>query len=113
MANIDLGRLTRGEVRMLTGHPRGLAAREFFELDTLFNSGVVSIVAPDEIDTITPSFLQGFLARSIDQLGSDVFVQRVQLGKLPSHLRKDFETGIRRLLLRRGEDTEALIARLH
>lgn len=114
MVLIDLGKLTKGRVRMLTGHPRGLEARSLYDLDNVAaEDWEMEIIAPDDLDTITPSFVQGFLARSIDQVGAEEFVRRLNIGALPRHLRQDIETGVRRLLLRRGVDSEGLLARLH
>ncbi|MBM2322034.1 MULTISPECIES: hypothetical protein [Marivita] len=102
MTQIDLSRLTRNEVTMLTGHPRGLSARELFDLDSLDSfDEPVDIVAPTNLDTITPSFVQGFLAGSLSHMGVEKLRLKYRLSKLPDVLREDFETGIQRLLLHR------------
>lgn len=100
MPMIDLSRLTRNEVTMLTGHPRGLSARELFDLDQLDAvTGQVEIHAPENLDTITPSFVQGFLAASLTKLGVDRLRKHYDVSNLPSFLQEDFETGIQRLML--------------
>ena len=100
MAEIDLSRLTKKEVTMLTGHPRGLSARDMYELDALDSlPDDVIIVAPENLDTITPSFVQGFLAASLSTLGVDGLRRKYNTSNLPSDLQIDFETGIQRLLL--------------
>lgn len=100
MTQIDLSRLTQNEVTMLTGHPRGLSARKLFDLDNLDDSeNVVTIVAPRNLDTVTPSFVQGFFAASISRLGVEGLKARYSLSMLPGILREDFETGIERLRL--------------
>lgn len=105
MATIDLTKLTKGEVRMLTGLPRGLSAREHFELDRLDQMGEpVVILAPDDLDTVTPSFVQGFLARSLMALGKDRFVEKFDLSKLDGLIASDFRIGMERLLRRKAFD---------
>ncbi len=100
MATVDLARLTKNEVSMLTGHERGVQARELFSLDRLEAlNDVVRIVAPASLDTITPSFVQGFLARSISELGRDQLLSKYDFSNLPAVLREDFVTGIERLAI--------------
>ncbi len=100
MATVDLARLTKNEVSMLTGHERGVQARALFSLDSLdVQDDVVRIVAPTNLDTITPSFVQGFLARSISQLGRDRLFTKYDFSTLPAALREDFVTGIERLAM--------------
>ncbi len=100
MPEIDLSLLTQNRVTMLTGHPRGLSARELFDLDHLDDAdGQVEILAPEDLDTITPSFVQGFLAASLSKLGADRLRMKYDVSRLPSVLQEDFETGIQRLLL--------------
>ena len=100
MPEIDLSLLTKDKVTMLTGHPRGLSARELYNLDQLDSSiDAVSIVAPEGLDTITPSFVQGFLAGSLRAIGVERLRKKYDLSHLPSFLQDDFETGIQRLLL--------------
>lgn len=86
---------------MLTGAPRGVKAREEFGLDDLeLTSEIISFVAPIDLDTVTPSFVQGFLARSVQNLGVDRFNSLFDLSTLPEHLIRDFKVGIERLLMR-------------
>lgn len=101
MAQIDLKLLTKGEVFMLSGAPRGVAARELFKLDQLEQTDeAISICAPEDLDTVTPSFVQGFLAKSVVNLGAERFKSRFDLSGLPEYLAKDFLVGIERLLMR-------------
>ena len=100
MATVDLARLTKNEVSMLTGHERGVQARLLFSLDSLeADDDVVQIVAPTNLDTITPSFVQGFLARSISRLGRERLLTKYDFSTLPAVLREDFVTGIERLTM--------------
>jgi hypothetical protein len=100
MVTVDLARLTKDEVSMLTGHERGVQARALFSLDSLeAQDDVVRIVAPTSLDTITPSFVQGFLARSISELGRDQLLSKYDFSTLPAALREDFVTGIERLTM--------------
>ena len=99
MVHIDLGELTKGEVHMLTGHPRGLKARELYGLDDADKDGdVIVIVAPKDLDIVTPSFVQGLLARSVNSESSKELTSRIDLSNLPRLIRDDFETGIERVL---------------
>lgn len=101
MAQLNLERLTKGEVRMLTGHARGVHARDLFHLDELDAlTDVVSIIAPIGLDTVTPSFVQGLLAKSLQTLGPDRFKHKYDLSALPSIIQQDFLVGMDRLLRR-------------
>lgn len=100
MLTVDLAKLTQNKVSMLTGHPRGLEARKLYELDAADGGPeAVVIVAPEELDTITPSFVQGFLAASLKALGEAELRNKYDISNLPSFLQEDFETGLQRLLL--------------
>jgi hypothetical protein len=109
MANIDLLKLTKGEVGMLTGHIRGKKARELFDLDEL-DSEVdrIVVLAPSSLDTITPSFVQGLLGASMQALGPQRLRERFDLSQLPNILKDDFETGIKRLELHLKRTRSAL-----
>ncbi len=103
MADIDLELLTQGKVRMVAGHPRGLAARDFFALGEKDKDGEVHfLIGPADIDTIAPSFVQGFFGRSADVIGFDSFEQHYNLSKLPLHLAEDIRIGLARLKLDRS-----------
>lgn len=101
MPVIDLEVLTRGEVSSLSGHDRGLAARQLFKLDELDGlDETVDVVAPSSLDAITPSFVQGMFARSAHTLGKDRLFAHFNF-KLPPHLLTDVQLGIQRALMRR------------
>lgn len=68
---IDLEALTQGKVHNLSGHERGLAARDFFGLDRLDAAEeVVEIRVPEHVYGISPSFVQGLLSASVRHFGS-------------------------------------------
>ena len=73
MVEIKLSDLTRdGEVRNLSGHERGVAAREKFNLPNLDSAPeTVVVVVPDDITTLTSSFFQGMFSESVQSLGND------------------------------------------
>ncbi|WP_146010358.1 hypothetical protein [Acidimangrovimonas sediminis] len=99
MAQVDLKDLTRGEVRMLTGQPRGFNARKHYHMDDLdLSDEPVTIVAPEDLDTVTPSFVQGFLATSLRSLGEEKFRTKFNFDRLPSLLQDDFRLGIERVV---------------
>lgn len=80
MIRIDLQKLTKNSVRSLSGHDRGSEARSFFKLDDLETSNTeLTVVAPDGLDTITPSFVQGMFGRSVQKLGKDAFFLSISL----------------------------------
>ena len=105
MSEIDLSRLTKQKVTMLTGQQRGVSARELYRLDELDQKpDKVVVVAPDDLDTITPSFVQGFLAASLSRLGANELRKKYDMSNLPKMLQTDFQTGIERLLLHERSD---------
>jgi len=58
-------------VRNLAGHDRGALARKQFKLDELDKADeVVTVVVPSDVYLLSPSFIQGMFARSIQTLGS-------------------------------------------
>jgi hypothetical protein len=75
MAQIELKELTRDVVRSLNGQERGVAAREFFQVDELDRVNEPVIVrVPNNLDSISPSFLRGMFALSIAALGTSGFM---------------------------------------
>ncbi len=109
MPEIDLADLTKGTGTMLTGHERGLAARGHFKMDR-FDAGAdaehIIIKSPANLDTVTPSFVQGFWAASLRALGENNLRSKYDTSKLPKVLQEDFETGLQRLLLHRRAHAE-------
>lgn len=102
MPSINLETLTKGEVRSLSGHDRGLAARELFNLNKLdAGKEEVVVTAPPTLDALTPSFVQGFFAASIHALGREGFFQHYNFD-LPKHLMTDVQLGVERVLMRRN-----------
>jgi hypothetical protein len=101
MASLDLGRLTRGEVTSLIGHERGLSARELFKLDELDReSDPVSVIAPANLEALTPSFVQGLFASSVHFLGETVFYKHYVF-ELSKDLIEDIKVGVQRALMNR------------
>lgn len=102
---ISLNELTNnGEVRNLSGHERGSAARNRFhlgELDVIEEPVVVDV--PAYIYTITPSFFQGMFAESVRRLGSrERFLRKYSFNADPIVL-EQIEKGIRISLMDRGQ----------
>lgn len=113
MTKIDLLQLTNGEVFMLTGAPRGVQARVEFGLDDLElgdDDDVITFSAPADLDTITPSFVQGFLARSVQNLGVEKFSSKFDFSRLPEHLIRDFKVGIERLTMRANGNHHSVLS---
>lgn len=105
---VDLEKLTKGEVHNLSGHDRGLAARNLFELDALDKSlgenEKIVIRVPDYVYGVSPSFVQGFLATSVHSLGDDrdLFFMRFDLDASELVVRQ-FERGLANILIDRSE----------
>lgn len=96
MAKIDILALTKGEVRNLAGHDRGLKARHHFHLDDLdVDDDVVDVVFPHDFRAVSPSFFQGMFANSVHKFG-DVL-------KFFDHYRFDAPVHIRAQLIEYAE----------
>jgi hypothetical protein len=105
MAEINLGDLTAGgEVRNLTAHERGVAARIHYRLEQLdAGADVVKVIVPREIFTLTPSFFQGMFAESVRHFGTrDRFLQHYQFDA-SNLILKQIDRGISAAQMRRGE----------
>ena len=98
---IDLTKLVGRDGAVLAGMERGVAARDLFVLDSL-DCGPEDVVisAPDHLEAISPSFVQGFLAGSLKHLGEEGLKNKYKFD-LDEHLRKDIDSGVKRLLMKR------------
>ena len=75
MATIELRELTRGEVRSLSGQERGATARVKFRVDELDGMpDPIVVKVPDDLDSISPSFLRGMFSLSILALTAPGFL---------------------------------------
>lgn len=102
---INLGDLTDGgKVANLSGRHRGLAARTYFGLDWHSHSEVRPAVinVPAELDSITPSFLQGMFGSSMQAIGNnrDRFLEVFHF-VASAHLMGQLEDGISAMLTSR------------
>lgn len=106
MREIDLSELTRGgEVRNLSGHERGFAARQLFGLDGADKDvEPVFVRVPSSIYLLTPSFFQGMFSQSVQALGSsrERFLEHYRFDA-PSVIMRQIDQGIERVQTRRGE----------
>lgn len=101
MSSIEFEALTKGEVRSLSGHDRGLAARNLFKLDQLdTEDDLVVVSAPADLDALTPSFVQGLFAASVHRLGREGFFEHYRF-HISEHLQTDIQLGINRVLMKR------------
>lgn len=100
---IDLTALTKDRVRMLSGHDRGSEARKFFDIDRLeAEDDEIVIVAPDSLDAVTPSFVQGLFAQSKTlPFGRDGFLRKYRFNT-SEFVKEDILVGIDRLLMKRS-----------
>lgn len=70
VALIALGDLTKGEVKNLAGHERGVSARAHFRVEELDSSPEQILVEiPADFRAVSPSFFQGMFAESVHALG--------------------------------------------
>lgn len=104
MVEINLEKLTgNGEVRNLAGHDRGQKARAEFNLDGLdVTSEPVTVVVPDEVYLLTPSFIQGMFAESIKRLGSRERFLRHYGFRASGAILRQIDSGITASLVSRG-----------
>jgi hypothetical protein len=105
MAEINLGDLTAGgEVRNLTAHERGVAARVHYRLDQLdVSPEPVTVIVPREIFTLTPSFFQGMFAESVHHFVSrEKFLEHYRFDA-SNLILKQIDRGISAAQMRRGE----------
>lgn len=103
-AMIDLDRLTdNGKVHNLSGHERGVAAREAFDLDRFDElAEAVEIRVPDHIYAVSPSFVQGLLATSFQKVGLDREAFFAHYKLVASDLiKRQFDRGISAILTNR------------
>lgn len=102
MSEINLASLTRGEVRTLSGQDRGQQARAHFALDNLDEAGEPVVVrVPEDLDSVTPSFVQGMFSKSIKRFSSrEGFLRHYQFLARPLILRQ-IDAGIRNSLIQR------------
>jgi len=105
MKIIDLSKMTQGETDVLLGYDFGRRARGEYRLDELDKLKEKVIVAlPKELDTVTPSFAQGFFGKSVLQLGGrDEFYAIYDFGDWPDDMRLQIDSGIARALMDRTE----------
>lgn len=105
MTTIDLGELTsEGEIRNLTGHERGVLARQHYKLDDLdAGTEAVTVLVPVAVYTLTPSFFQGMFAESVQKFGTrEAFLNHYRFDASTLIMRQ-VERGIVGSQMRRGE----------
>ena len=87
----------------LSGHERGLAARHEFQLDRHDDDDAkVQIRVPDHIYAVSPSFVQGLLAGSLQKFGlsREAFFSRYDL-VASDLIKRQFDRGISAILTNR------------
>lgn len=103
MAQIDLTELTEGgQVRNLSGHLRGVAARQKFQLDALDqNEGAVTVHVPADLYALSSSFFQGMFAESVKRSGSREGFLRKYNFDAPAIVLRQIDSGISASLMPR------------
>jgi hypothetical protein len=100
MKRIELKSVVGNDVRVLIGQDRGAAVREAFELDALDRDAEpVEVIAPENLKTLTPSFVQGLFAQSVLRLGEANFYKHYVFDK--DALLGDVRAGVDRVLTSR------------
>ena len=95
---IDLGKLSLGEARVISGRQRGVAARALFGLTDGASIDEEMVVAvPERVLSVAPSFVQGLFAGVTKDHGVDRIRSRLKLDGLRDGIVSDFETGFERL----------------
>ncbi|NWJ24733.1 hypothetical protein [Rhizobium sp. RM] len=104
MTKVDLQRLTKGEVAVLLGFEYGKRARGHFNLDALDDDvEPVELVLPEDLDTIAPSFVQGFFGKSALKFGNkERFYQHYLFRGWPEDMLLQIDTGLSRALMDRS-----------
>lgn len=102
MAEINIGMVTGGKVRNLSGHERGLSVREELRIDELdVAKEPVRVVIPPDLYAVTTSFFQGMFAKSVKRFGSrDAFLEHYRFDGTTSVLRQ-IDRGILAVLTER------------
>lgn len=88
MTEIKLEELTKGEVRNLAGHDRGVFARAHFQMEVLDSMPERVVVrVPQNFRAISPSFFQGMFAESVIALGDAMAFLDHYRFDAPAHIR--------------------------
>jgi hypothetical protein len=111
MALIELRELTGGgRVHSLSGQERGVEARGKFNLDDLDKSAEqVTVDVPNDLDAISPSFIQGMFAKSLVEVfdrDQDRFLEHYAF-RAPTHVLAQIHRGLMAVLTRRPGQVRA------
>jgi hypothetical protein len=97
---IDLQDYRTPGSKVFTGRDRGVEVRDKSKIDKLITQGgKITIVIPNDIRSINPSFLEEFLMNVVTKLGKIVFMEKFyfeNLGRYKIH--DDLEEAIERIL---------------
>lgn len=101
---INFSEITKNEVRNISGHERGVKARERFMLDELdSNAETIDVLIPAEIEAIATSFFQGMFSKSVQRFGSkDDFLSHYRFVAAPLVMEQILRGIDRSLTVRRG-----------
>ncbi|MBD5179638.1 MAG: STAS-like domain-containing protein [Bacteroidales bacterium] len=88
----------RTRSRVFTGRDRGAEVRDHSGIDTLFSeSEPLTIIIPDDIFSITPSFLEELFKNIVQQYGKETTIQNVKFeGKY--RIKSAFDEALDRIL---------------
>ena len=103
MPMLDLSRMLESGVDVLLGYDYGVRARRELGLDDLDHSAEPVVVPfPEHLDTIAPSFAQGFFGKSVlAHDGRDGFYRAYDFSDWPEDLQLQIDAGVARVLMDR------------
>ena len=104
MPMLDLSQMLEDGVDVLLGYDYGVEARRQLGLDDLDGSPETVVVPfPEHLDTIAPSFAQGFFGKSVlTHKGRDGFYRAYDFTDWPSDLKLQIDAGVARVLMDRS-----------
>lgn len=99
-ATINLEDFRSKGSKVFTGRAKGLEVRENSLIDSLIKDNTtISIIVPEDIYSINPSFLEEFLINIVSELGASGFAKKIQFTNLGEYkIDKDLEEAIERIL---------------
>lgn len=103
MKTIDLDkfRTIKGSVKskVFTGRDRGQLVRERSKIDEIFDGKeVVKLIIPDDIFSITPSFLEEFVENIVKNYGKDIVLSKLDLAGNQYDITEPLQEAIDRIL---------------
>ena len=74
---INLGEYLKGKSKVFTGNDFGDRVRIMSKIDSLSLYSEITIIVPNNVRSINPSFLESFLKNVVINLGKELFKSRI------------------------------------